>query len=252
MRHHGLMTETADVIVVGAGVQGASLAFHLARRGVAVLVLERDSVAAGATGRSSGFVRMHYDLESDARLAWASFPYFEAWAELVGTGDCGFVRTGFMHLFPAGARRRGACQHRDPAGRRYRHRRPRRSRGRGARPGGAHGRHRRGGLGAQVRLCRPVGHGGRVPRGGARPWCPVRPGLSGPDGRRSTARRSPASRPTGAGSKRRSWSMSPAPGRRVWPVPSGSRSRSTPGDTTPRSSACPPAAARTSRSSSTR
>ena len=100
MRHHGFMTETADVIVVGAGVQGASLAFHLARRGVGVLVLERDSVAAGATGRSSGFVRMHYDLESDARLAWASFPYFEAWSELVGAGDCGFVRTGFMHLFP--------------------------------------------------------------------------------------------------------------------------------------------------------
>ena len=100
MLHHGLMTETADVIVVGAGVQGASLAFHLARRGVEVLVLERDSVAAGATGRSSGFVRMHYDLESDARLAWASFPYFEAWSEVVGAGDCGFVRTGFMHLFP--------------------------------------------------------------------------------------------------------------------------------------------------------
>ncbi len=70
------MVETADVIVVGAGVQGASLAFHLARRGTQVLVLERENVAAGATGRSSGFVRMHYDLESDARLAWASFPYF--------------------------------------------------------------------------------------------------------------------------------------------------------------------------------
>ena len=95
------MTETADVIVVGAGVQGASLAFHLARRGAGVLVLERDSVAAGATGRSSGFVRMHYDLESDARLAWASFPYFRAWGDMVGAGDCGFVRTGFMHLFPA-------------------------------------------------------------------------------------------------------------------------------------------------------
>ena len=75
------MTETADVIVVGAGVQGASLAFHLARRGASVLVLERESVAAGATGRSSGFVRMHYDLESEARLAWASFPYFHAWQE---------------------------------------------------------------------------------------------------------------------------------------------------------------------------
>lgn len=94
------MTETADVIVVGAGVQGASLAFHLARRGVSVLVLERQSVAAGATGRSSGFVRMHYDLESDARLAWASFPYFRAWHDLVGAGDCDFVRTGFLQVMP--------------------------------------------------------------------------------------------------------------------------------------------------------
>ena len=96
------MSETADVIVVGAGVQGASLAFHLARRGTSVLVLERASVAAGATGRSSGFVRMHYDLESDALLAWASFPYFRAWSDLVGAGDCGFVRTGFLQVMPEG------------------------------------------------------------------------------------------------------------------------------------------------------
>jgi sarcosine oxidase subunit beta len=93
--------ETAEVIVVGAGVQGASLAFHLAKRGAGVLVLERESVAAGATGRSSGFVRMHYDLASDARLAWTSFPYFEDWAGMVGHGDCGFVRTGFLQIMPA-------------------------------------------------------------------------------------------------------------------------------------------------------
>jgi sarcosine oxidase subunit beta len=95
------MIETADVIVVGAGVQGASLAFHLARRGVRVLVLERQVIAAGATGRSSGFVRMHYDLESESRLAWASFSYFRAWQDLVGAGDCGFVRTGYLQLVPA-------------------------------------------------------------------------------------------------------------------------------------------------------
>src|SRR5258705_8812404 len=94
------MTETADVIVVGAGVQGASLAFHLARCGADVLVLERETVAAGATGRSSGFVRMHYDLESESRLAWLSFPYFRSWSELVGAGDPGFVRTGFLHVMP--------------------------------------------------------------------------------------------------------------------------------------------------------
>jgi sarcosine oxidase subunit beta len=94
------MSETADVIVVGAGVQGTSLAFHLARRGAEVLVLERDSVASGATGRSAGFVRMHYDLESDVRLASASFPYFQSWQERVGAGDCGFVRTGFLQVMP--------------------------------------------------------------------------------------------------------------------------------------------------------
>ncbi|MFL5675671.1 MAG: NAD(P)/FAD-dependent oxidoreductase [Chloroflexota bacterium] len=95
------MRDTAEVIVVGAGVQGASLAFHLAGRGVSVLVLERETVAAGATGRSSGFVRMHYDLASDASLAWASFPYFRDWAGIVGHGDCGFVRTGFLQIMPA-------------------------------------------------------------------------------------------------------------------------------------------------------
>ena len=94
------MIDTAEVIVVGAGVQGASLAFHLAGRGARVLVLERETVAAGATGRSSGFVRMHYDLASDARLAWASFPYFQDWAGMVGHGDCGFVRTGFLQIMP--------------------------------------------------------------------------------------------------------------------------------------------------------
>ena len=95
------VTATADVIVIGAGVQGASLAFHLARRRTSVLVLERASVAAGATGRSSGFVRMHYDLEVESRLAWASFPYFTEWADRVGEGDPGFVRTGFLQLVPA-------------------------------------------------------------------------------------------------------------------------------------------------------
>jgi sarcosine oxidase subunit beta len=96
------VAETADVIVIGAGVQGASLAYHLSLRGARVVVVERSTVAAGATGRSSGLVRMHYDLPAEAALAWASFPWFRDWAERVG-GDCGFVRTGFLWL-ESGAR----------------------------------------------------------------------------------------------------------------------------------------------------
>ena len=66
------MAETADVIIVGAGIHGASLAFHLAERGIAATILEKSTVASGATGRSSGMVRMHYDVEAEARLAWRS------------------------------------------------------------------------------------------------------------------------------------------------------------------------------------
>jgi sarcosine oxidase subunit beta len=91
------MANTADVIVIGAGVQGASLAFHLAQRGVKTLVLEKKFVAAGATGRSSGLVRMHYDVRQDTELAWASFQYFHDWKQMIG-GDCGFTRTGFVQL----------------------------------------------------------------------------------------------------------------------------------------------------------
>ena len=54
-------------------------------------------MAAGATGRSSGLVRMHYDTEVDSRLAWESFQYFRDWKELVG-GECGFTRTGFIQI----------------------------------------------------------------------------------------------------------------------------------------------------------
>ena len=91
------MSNTADVIIIGAGVHGASLAFHLAQRGIKSIMLEKKFVAAGATGRSSGLVRMHYDVPEDTQLAWVSFQYFRNWKEVVG-GDCGFTRTGFIQL----------------------------------------------------------------------------------------------------------------------------------------------------------
>ncbi len=102
------MADTADVIVIGAGVQGASLAFHLASRGAKVTVLERSVVAAGATGRSSGLVRVHYELLAEAKLAWAAQAWFRDWGERVG-GECGFTVTGFLWIEPAANRARLAA-----------------------------------------------------------------------------------------------------------------------------------------------
>ena len=92
------MTQTYDAIVIGAGVMGASIAFHLAERGLKTAILERKVTASGATGHSSGLVRMHYDLAAESELTFASYKnYFGNWRERVG-GECGFQKTGFLQV----------------------------------------------------------------------------------------------------------------------------------------------------------
>jgi glycine/D-amino acid oxidase-like deaminating enzyme len=91
------MTRTAEVVVVGGGVNGASIAYALAARGVKVVLVEKGALAAGASGRSSALVRMHYTNEWDARLAWASFEVFRHWTELMG-GPAVFTQTGFVNV----------------------------------------------------------------------------------------------------------------------------------------------------------
>jgi sarcosine oxidase subunit beta len=92
----------ADAIVVGAGVVGSSVAFHLAERGVDTLLLDRDGPAAGSTARSGALIRAHYPTSLEAHLAWESLAdYFEPWGERVG-GGCGFTRTGFAYLVGEG------------------------------------------------------------------------------------------------------------------------------------------------------
>lgn len=92
------MNPTYDAVVIGAGVMGASIAFHLAERGLKTAILERKVTASGATGHSSGLVRMHYDLAAESELTFKSYKlYFNNWKERVG-GECGFQRTGFMQI----------------------------------------------------------------------------------------------------------------------------------------------------------
>jgi glycine/D-amino acid oxidase-like deaminating enzyme len=87
-----------DAIVIGAGVMGASIAFHLARAGLDnTLVLERGTVCSGNTRKSGALVRMHYSNRPEASLALASLRYFHEWGELVGY-DCGFRKVGFLLL----------------------------------------------------------------------------------------------------------------------------------------------------------
>src|SRR5438034_8861603 len=92
------MSSTADAVVVGGGVVGASVAFHEASMGMKHVVLcERRFLAAGATGKSGALVRMHYTNEPESRLAFESLKIFRNFGEIVG-GDCGFEGVGFVQI----------------------------------------------------------------------------------------------------------------------------------------------------------
>src|SRR5205814_9356323 len=93
---------SADVVVVGGGVNGASTAFHLTQLGVKnVVLLERGTLASGATGKSGALVRTHYTNEHEARLAFESLKVFRDFGAMVG-GECGFEALGFLQLVPRG------------------------------------------------------------------------------------------------------------------------------------------------------
>lgn len=94
------MTNTYDAIIIGGGINGCSTALQLARRGLNVVLVEKDAIGDGPTGKSSAIIRQHYSNELTARMAHYSLGVFRNFEEEVG-GECGFRRTGFMALVAA-------------------------------------------------------------------------------------------------------------------------------------------------------
>jgi sarcosine oxidase, subunit beta len=96
---------TADAVIIGGGVIGASVAFHLATLGARSVVLcERREPGVGASGASGAFIQYHFcQNDAEAHLTLASLPYFQHWDDLVGAGDCGFVPAGYLRLEPSAA-----------------------------------------------------------------------------------------------------------------------------------------------------
>lgn len=88
--------ESADIVVVGAGVTGLSTARALVELGVGnVLVLDRATVGSGGTGKSSGIVRCHYGIRSLAAMAWHALPILEGAQEILGA-ESGYRKTGYL------------------------------------------------------------------------------------------------------------------------------------------------------------
>jgi sarcosine oxidase, subunit beta len=90
------LTEKADFLIVGGGVIGASIAYHLTSMGKFKVILCEQTLSAfnGSTKMSGGLIRMHHTNPYQAKLAWQSYQVYNHWPEIIG-GDCGFKKTGF-------------------------------------------------------------------------------------------------------------------------------------------------------------
>ena len=91
---------SVDVVVVGAGILGASTAYFLRKSGVKkVLLIERGDPASGGTGKSAAIVRSYYSVPVMARLAQEAVSLFHNLEAEIGV-DGGFHATGFTQLVP--------------------------------------------------------------------------------------------------------------------------------------------------------
>jgi sarcosine oxidase subunit beta len=89
-------------VILGAGVMGTAIAFHLAKRKAGkIVVIDKGHVAQGGSGRSSALIRMQYSYPPEVQLALVSLHLFEHWRDAMGE-DGDFRKTGFVRIVHPG------------------------------------------------------------------------------------------------------------------------------------------------------
>jgi len=92
------LPRTADVVIVGGGVIGLSIAYHLAKKGITnLLLLEKDTLGAGSTGKCAGGIRMQFTTDINIRFSLLSSKIFENFQSEFGV-DPEFQRVGYLFL----------------------------------------------------------------------------------------------------------------------------------------------------------
>ena len=88
---------TADIVIIGGGVMGASAAYHLAQRGMKnIILLEKEEFfGTGATGRCAGGVRYQFSTEINVKLSIESLPMIERFRDEIGQ-DVDYRQCGYL------------------------------------------------------------------------------------------------------------------------------------------------------------
>src|SRR5947208_15502112 len=92
------LPRTASAVIIGGGVVGCSIAYHLARRGLHdVVVLERETVGSGTTSKAAGGIRVQFSSETEIRLSLQSIRDFDRFRAEAGV-DPGYREIVYIYL----------------------------------------------------------------------------------------------------------------------------------------------------------
>src|SRR5262252_8981931 len=92
------LPRSADAVIVGGGVVGCSIAYHLTRRGMRnVVVLERETVGSGTTSKAAGGIRGQFPTETEIRFSLEAIRVFERFEDEFGV-DPGYKKIGYLFL----------------------------------------------------------------------------------------------------------------------------------------------------------
>jgi sarcosine oxidase subunit beta len=96
--HVGVIPRTADIVIIGAGAVGASIAYHLARRGAGnVVVLEREMVGSGSTSKAAGGIRVQFGTRVEVEFSLRSIEFFKRFEDEMGV-PCDYRQEGYLIL----------------------------------------------------------------------------------------------------------------------------------------------------------
>ncbi|MFW6121240.1 MAG: NAD(P)/FAD-dependent oxidoreductase, partial [Petrotogales bacterium] len=92
------MMNKASVVIIGGGIIGTSIAYHLCKNGIKdIVLLEKDYLSAGSTGRCGGGIRQQWSERANVRLAMRSVELFQKFKEEIGL-DIEYYQGGYLLL----------------------------------------------------------------------------------------------------------------------------------------------------------
>jgi sarcosine oxidase subunit beta len=93
-----MLPKSADIVIVGGGAIGCSIAYHLALRGASnVVVLERETLGSGSTSKAAGGIRAQFGTDTEIKFSLEALDFFRRFKDEVGV-DAEFRPTGYLTL----------------------------------------------------------------------------------------------------------------------------------------------------------